>query len=68
MNIKKILSYGIFFGFLIVLIAFIPDGWARMASWLVPPRIYILIGIVLLILLWKILLELRKRNSGDDDE
>lgn len=65
---KKILTNALFLAVIIVLIAFIPDGWARIASWLVPPRIYILIGIVLLILLWKILLELRKRNNGDDDE
>lgn len=65
---KKILTNALFLAVIIVLIAFIPDGWARIASWLVPPRIYILIGIVLLILLWKILLELRKRNNGDNDE
>lgn len=62
MNIKKILSYGIFFGLLIVLIACIPDGWARIASWLVPPRLYLILAVVIILVLYKILIELRNKN------
>lgn len=68
MNWKKILSNGLFIAVLVVIVAFIPDAGERVLSWLVPPRLYVLIGVAIFIVLWKILLELRNKNSRDDEE
>ncbi|MBQ1290663.1 MAG: hypothetical protein IIY28_04860 [Lachnospiraceae bacterium] len=68
MNIKKILSNALFLALIIVAVAFVPDAGDRLMSWLFPPRIYILIGVVILIVLLKILYELRNRNGGEGDE
>ncbi len=68
MNFKKIFVNGLFVGALIAVIALIPDAGDRLLSWLFPPRIYILIGVAVLLVLWKILIELRNRNNGDDNE
>lgn len=68
MNVKKILTNGLLIAVIIVLISIIPDAGTRVLSWLVPPRIYILIGAVVCLILWKILIELRNRNNGDGDE
>lgn len=68
MNFKKIFVNGLFVGALIAVIALIPDAGNRLLSWLFPPRIYILLGVAVLIVLWKILIELRNRNNGDDNE
>ena len=68
MNFKKIFVNGLFIGALISVIALIPDAGNRLLSWLFPPRIYILIGVAVLLVLWKILIELRNRNNGDDNE
>lgn len=68
MNFKKIFVNGLFVGALIAVIALIPDAGNRLLSWLFPPRIYILIGVAVLLVLWKILIELRNRNNGDDNE
>ena len=65
---KKILTNALVLAVIIVLIACIPDAGNRLLSWLFPPRIYILIGVAVLIVLWKILIELRNRNNGDDNE
>lgn len=65
MNFKKILSNGIFIAVILALIAFIPTSGERLLSWLFPPRIYILIGVAVFIILWKILIELQKRNNQD---
>lgn len=68
MNWKKILTNGLFIAVLIAVIAFIPGAGNRLLSWLFPPRFYILIGVAVIIILWKILIELRNKNSQDDDE
>ena len=68
MNFKKILTNGLVIAVIIALIAIIPDAGNRVLSWLFPPRVYILIGVAVFIILWKILLELRKRNDKEDDE
>ena len=68
MNFKKIFVNGLFVGALIAVIALIPDAGNRLLSWLFPPRIYILIGVAVLLVLLKILIELRNRNNGDDNE
>ena len=68
MNWKKILTNGLVIAVIGALIAFIPDAGARVVSWLVPPRLYILIGVAIFIILWKILIELRNKNNRDDDE
>ena len=68
MNIKKILSNALFLALIIVAVAFVPDAGDRLMSWLFPPRIYILIGVVILIVLLKILYELINRNGGEGDE
>ena len=68
MNWKKILTNGLFIAVLIALVAFIPDAGNRILSWLFPPRLYVLIGVAIFIILWKILIELRNKNNRDDDE
>lgn len=68
MNWKKILTNGLLIAVLIALIAIIPDAGNRILSWLFPPRLYILIGVAIFIILWKILIELRNKNNRDDDE
>ena len=65
---KKILSTGLFLGAIIALLAFVPDAGNRLLSWLFPPRIYILIGVGVILILWKILIELRNKNDRDDEE
>lgn len=65
---KKILINALVLAVIIVLIAFIPNAGERVLSWLFPPRIYILLGVAVLLVLWKILIELRNRNNGDDNE
>lgn len=65
---KKILTNALVIAVIIVLIAFIPNAGDRLMSWLFPPRIYILIGVAILIVLLKILYELRNRNGGEGDE
>lgn len=70
---KKVLINGLIIGLIIVLIAFIPGAGNRLLSWLVPPRLYILLAVIVILILWKILIELRNRNvqdqepSSDDD-
>ena len=68
MNIKKILLNGSLIAVAVALIAFIPGAGTRVLSWLVPPRLFILIGAGVLLILWKILIELRNKNNRDDDE
>lgn len=68
MNLKKILTNGLLIAVIIALVAIVPDAGNRILSWLVPPRLYILIGVAIFIILWKILIELRNKNSKDDDE
>lgn len=63
---KKILINGLLVCAVIVVIAFIPDAGNRLLSWLVPPRLYIAIGVLILLVLYKILIELRKNRSGDE--
>ena len=67
MNIKKIISNGILIAVILALVAFIPTAGERLLSWLFPPRIYILIGVAVFIVLWKILIELQNRNNQDND-
>lgn len=68
MNWKKIITNGLLIAVLIALIAFIPSAGERVLSWLFPPRIYIVIGVAVVVVLWKILIELRNKNDRDDDE
>ena len=68
MNWKKILTNGLLIAVLIALVAIIPDAGNRILSWLFPPRLYILIGVAIFIILWKILIELRNKNNRDDEE
>ena len=68
MNWKKILTNGLLIAVLIALVAIVPDAGNRILSWLFPPRLYILIGVAIFIILWKILIELRNKNNRDDDE
>lgn len=68
MNWKKILSKSLLIGVIIVLISIIPDAGNYILAFLIPPRIYILIGIIVCLILWKILIELRNRNNKDGDE
>lgn len=55
-------------GILIVVISSIPPAGAFVLSLFVAPRLYIVIGVCVLIVLYKILIELRNRNERDDDE
>ena len=68
MNWKKIITNGLLIAVLIAVIAIIPDAGNRLLAWLLPPRLYILIGIAVLIILWKILIEIRNKNNRDDEE
>ena len=68
MNWKKILTNGFVIAVLIALVAIVPDAGNRILSWLFPPRLYVLIGVAIFIILWKILIELRNKNNRDDDE
>ena len=68
MNFKKILTNGLVIAVIIALIAIIPDAGNRILSWLVPPRLFILIGAIVIYILLKILFELRNKNSRDDEE
>ena len=68
MNWKKILTNALLIAVIIVIIAFVPDAGERVLSWFFPPRLYVLIGIAIFIVLWKILIELRKKNNQDDEE
>lgn len=45
---------------------FIPDLGNYAITFLVPPRIYYVIGFVVIVILYKILIELRNRNNKDD--
>ena len=65
MNVKKILTNGLIIALFIAVIAFVPDAGNRVLSWLVPPRLYIAIGVVIALLLYKILIELRNRKDDD---
>ena len=65
---KKVLSNGLILGLLIVIIAFVPDAGNRLLSWLFPPRLYILLGLIAILVLYKILFELRNRNNINDIE
>ena len=68
MNWKKILTNGVIIALFVAVIAFIPDAGNRVLSWLFPPRLYVLIGVVIALILYKILIELRNKNNRDDDE
>lgn len=68
MNWKKIITNGLLLAVLFGLIAFIPGAGERVLSWLFPPRIYILIGVAVFVILWKILVELRNKNNRDGEE
>lgn len=68
MNWKKILTNGFLIAVIVALIAFVPNAGNRIMSWLVPPRLYILIGVAIFVILWKILIELRNKNNRDDEE
>lgn len=68
MNWKKIITNALLLAVLIGLIAFIPDAGNRILSWLVPPRLFILIGAIVIYILLKIFFELRNKNSRDDEE
>ena len=68
MNWKKILSKSLLIGVVIVLISIIPDAGNYILTFLIPPRIYILLGVVVCLILWKILIELKNRNNKDGDE
>ena len=63
---KKIL-FVLIVGLLIVVIACIPDLAAFVISLFIPPRLYVVIGICILLVLYKILIELRNRNNRDDE-
>lgn len=66
MNWKRVLSNSLLIAVLIALIAFIPDAGDRVLSWFLPPRLYILLAVVALLILYKILLELRNRRNDDE--
>ena len=68
MNWKKILTNGLIVALFVAVIAFIPDAGNRVLSWLFPPRLYVLIGVVIALILYKILIKLRNKNNRDDDE
>ena len=68
MNWKKIITNGLLLAVLIGLIAFIPGAGERVLSWFFPPRIYILIGVAVFVILWKIFIELRNKNNRDGEE
>ena len=61
---KRILI-GLGLGLLIVVIACIPNLGTYLVSFLIPPRLYIVLAVVGLIILYSILRELRKRNGGN---
>ena len=48
MNTRKILTNGLLIGIIIVIIACVPDGFERVASWFFPPRLYIAIAAVII--------------------
>ena len=66
--LKRILIVGVIIGLMIVLISFLPDAAAYVISWFLPPKMYYLIGFAIIIVLLKILYELRKRNDRDDEK
>ena len=63
---RKVLINGLIIGLIIVLISFSPGAEIRLLSWLVPPRLYILLAVIVILILWKILIELRNRNDKED--
>ncbi len=68
MNWKKILTNGLLIAVIVALVAIVPDAGNRILSCLVPPRLYIVIGAAIFIVLWKILIELRNKNNQDNEE
>ena len=60
---KKILLRALILGFLIVVIACIPGAASYLITFLVPPRIFYVIGGVIILILLKILYELRNRRD-----
>ena len=60
---KKILIRGLIIALVLVGIAFISGGAVTVSRWFVPPRIYILLGIIAIVILLKIFYELRNRKE-----
>ena len=60
---KKVLINGLAIALIIVVIAFVPNAGNRLLSWLVPPRLFILLAAIIIIILLKILFELRNKNN-----
>ena len=67
MDWKKIITRGLIIALAIVAIAFIAGAGNYIVTFFVPPRIYYVIGAIIIVILLKILNELRNRR-GDDDE
>ena len=65
--LKTALKRGAILAAIIVIVAFIPGLGEYLLKFLVPPRLYWVLGGVALILLYLILVELRKRNGGDKE-
>lgn len=65
MNIKKIVSNGLVIAVIIALLAFIPNAGERVLSWFFPPRLYVVLAVIVIVVLLKILHELRNRNDNE---
>lgn len=60
---KKILFRALIIGLLIVVVACIGGLGNYLLTFLLPPRVFVLIGIVIVIVLLKILFELKNRRE-----
>ena len=60
---KKIIFRALIIGLLIVIVSCIGDLRYYLLTFLLPPRVFILIGIVIVIVLLKILFELKNRRE-----
>ena len=65
---KKILIRGLIIGLIIVIIACIGGMGEQVLTFFVPPRLYIVLGLIVIIILLKILQEVRNNGKGNKDE
>ena len=65
--LKKSLKRGLIIALIIVAVAFIPGLGGYLLKWIAPPRLFYVIGGLIVIILSMILTELRKRNGGDKE-
>jgi len=64
---SKALKRGLIIGLIIVIVAFIPGLGNYLLTFLAPPRIYIVLGVLILAALMTIIHQNNQRGRDDDD-